>query len=239
MPDVTSAVPADSRDAARSVAQSASYRSLTCLARTQISPVRSGQATSGPSAIPDADNGLTRTSTPGSGLPTHTPSPSPAASISAAVTSVTGKTSVIPYGVCAAAPGSTSCNECSKDAGTGAPADMSSRILPRAARCRVDTPPRGGGHAAQRCRRGEHDGRVDRCCGVGQGRCGERPGAVTSMSGTEDRCPAPARGGRTERTQRPVGHPASGRTSIRPAPVALGPGDGCRRHPWRDRWHPR
>ena len=48
---------------------------------------------------------------------------------------MTGSASVIPYGVCGVACGSTSRSACRSDAGTGAPADTTRRTPARAARC--------------------------------------------------------------------------------------------------------
>ena len=57
--------------------------------------------------------GVRRPRRPASGRPTQTPSPAPAASISASEMSVTGSASVIPYGVCAWAAGRMPASWCS------------------------------------------------------------------------------------------------------------------------------
>ncbi|CAB4878961.1 unannotated protein [freshwater metagenome] len=76
----------------------------------------------------------TVTSQPSTGTPTHTPRPGPINSSSASATSATGSTSVIPYGVCSAAPGHRPRILRSVSIGTGAPADITSRIAPSAGR---------------------------------------------------------------------------------------------------------
>ena len=101
---------------------------------------------------PSAASGLTATLTPRTGRPTQTPSPGPAASISLSEMSVTGSASVMPYGVCASACGSTSRTARSRAAGTGAPADISSRTPPSAARCSSVRSGRGRHDVAQRRR---------------------------------------------------------------------------------------
>ena len=75
-----------------------------------------------------------RTSQPGTGIPTHTPCPVPMRIRSASETSATGRTSVMPYGVCNSASGHRRETSCNVLIGTGAPADITRRTL---ARCSI------------------------------------------------------------------------------------------------------
>jgi hypothetical protein len=136
------------------------------------------------------DSGLIRTATPGSGRPTQTPSPVPAASISARETSVTGSASVIPYGVCISAAGSTSRSRRSSAAGTGAPADMSSRTPASADSWSAVSPP-----AVATTRRSAAGAAKTTVASTARTASARRaavsvPGAVTSTSGTEEAMPS-------------------------------------------------
>ena len=103
--------------------------------------------------------------------------------------SVTGSTSVMPYGVCARAAGSRASTSRRSRCGIGAPALMSSRTEPRAARwpavelaLRVD-------HLAKRGRRGPDQGGVYGRAASASRAAVRVAGAVTSMSGTAEAMP--------------------------------------------------
>ena len=160
---------------------------------------------------------LIATSTPGNGSPTQTPFPSPAASIWASEMSVTGSASVIPYGVCRSAFGSTSATRCSRASETGAPAERTSRIRSRARRWSADSS--AAVAATFRSAAGEAKTRVASIAAAASASAPavSVPGFVTSMSGTE--APMPSAGpysanganAATNRSSGPI--PQSARTS--------------------------
>ena len=163
-------------------------------------------------------------------------SPGPAASISGSVMSATGSTSVIPYGVCSTAAGTSSWTRRSSPTGTGAPADISTRTRRSASRWRLGQRVGGGDHVAQRGRGGEDHPAVDGRRGVGERGRRERAGPgrvhVRDRGGGAHRRPV-------EGEQRERGHPGvvalaavEARRAARPAAAAARRG---RRRPWPGR----
>ena len=94
--------------------------------------------------VPSESTTATAISTDGSGRPTSTPAPGGSASTSRAVTSVAGRTSVMPYGVRTSHSGHRSMTSRSNERAIGAPASSSSRRddPARASRVRAREPGR-------------------------------------------------------------------------------------------------
>ena len=173
---------------------------------------------------------------PATGKPDADAFAGPATAIPRRSMSATGRTSVMPYGVCASAWGSTASIRRSSGAGTGAPALISSRTPASASRCAGVSAPAVADDRAQRGRRGPdqrgaHGGRgVGELGGVQRGRL--RHVDVGHRRGDPHR--RAVQGERGEGRDQPVGR-ARCRTAPRARRGWPRPGGGGRRRPWPGR----
>ena len=137
-----------------------------------------------PTALPSESSGLIRSRTPGSGRPTQTPLPEPACSSSGSEMSVSGRASVIPYGVWSSAYGKTSLRRRKSATETGAPAESTSRMRLRAEDCPAVSSPA----VATTFRRAAGDAKTrvaSTAAAASANRAALRvPGFVTSICGT-------------------------------------------------------